>query len=193
MLVRKRAARGTHDTQSDLHFIKYGPVSASTPLNTVHNIGSRLPLPSCSATRVGGRENARQTLQTRLQCDQTDSAQAQLFNSTRARTHTMYTVWRSRCGERAGVLPNPTEPGTPTPLHQTYSPEPRMHNTREGRANLLQEMPGNSQEPTGPSKPQRTAGWLCPGAPYTPNNLRDCTALRSTLETTCRIEALQRT
>ena len=50
-----------------------------------------------------------------------------------------------------------------------------------------------SQEPTGPSKPQRTAGWLCPGAPYTPNNLRDCTALRSTLETTCRIEALQRT
>ena len=38
-------------------------------------------------------------------------------NSTRARTHTMYNVWRSRCGERAGVLPNPTEPGTPTHAH----------------------------------------------------------------------------
>ena len=41
-----------------------------------------------------------------------------------------------------------------------------MHNTREGRANLLQEMPGNSQEPTGPSKPRphypaaQQPGWV---------------------------------
>ena len=63
-----------------------------------------------------------------------------------------YCKWPSKAA--ASAMHPAMESWPLLPLHQTYSPEPRMHNTREGRANLLQEMPGNSQEPTGPSKPR---------------------------------------
>ena len=57
------------------------------------------------------------TLQSRLQREQTDNAQA-LFKLNSS-THT----YNAQCmrGERAGVLPNPTEPGTPTQLKFTLS------------------------------------------------------------------------
>ena len=71
-------------------------------------------IPSCSATRVGGWESSCNF------CRHTSHSVATRTYRSNSCATTDYNkrICRSRLGERAGVLPNPTELGTPTHYRQ---------------------------------------------------------------------------